>query len=35
MKRLNIHSISATAAGIVIVGYWAFYLAVAIAPRLA
>lgn len=34
MKNLNVHSLSATLAGFVLTGYWAFYLATFIAPRI-
>jgi len=35
MKNITVHSISATLASFVLAGYWAFYLATVVAPRLA
>jgi hypothetical protein len=33
MKSVTIHSLSITLAGFVLAGYWAFYLAAVVAPR--
>lgn len=35
MKGLNIHSLSATLAGLVLAAYWVVYLVVVVAPRIA
>lgn len=35
MKRLNIHSLSATLAGLIIAAYWVAYLVAVVGPRLA
>lgn len=34
MKNATVHSLSISLAGFVIAGYWAFYLAAVVAPRL-
>lgn len=33
MKNVSAHSLSLTLAGFVLAGYWAFYLATVVAPR--
>lgn len=33
MKNVTAHSLSITVAGFVLAGYWAFYLAAVVAPR--
>ena len=34
MKNVTVHSFSITLAGLVLTGYWAFYLATVVAPRI-
>jgi hypothetical protein len=34
MKNLTVHSFSVTLAGLVLAGYWAFYLVTVVAPRI-
>lgn len=35
MKNATVHSLSITLAGLVIAGYWLFYVATVVAPRIA
>ncbi len=34
MKNATVHNLSMTLAGFVLAGYWAFYLAAVVAPRI-